>query len=177
MDFSQCTRTAKSAQPGPRTKDSHKMRVPSDWVCVWCAVCSFFGRVFGVFWCRGVSCGQGLSRGLRGANTQDWALFWPKVDRKLGIVGCSLFGTSGRTKQDTTGPNRTSQDKARAMRGGQKGLHCSALDCSKTAFFPVAGLLVERVRRVTASIYGWILVSFSDQRLLRPGLLIFDSLT
>lgn len=30
--------------------------------------------------------------GHGGVNTQDWALFWPKVDRKLGIVGCSLFG-------------------------------------------------------------------------------------
>lgn len=35
---------------------------------------------------------MGTGAGSLGVNTQDWALFWPKVDRKLGIVGCSLFG-------------------------------------------------------------------------------------
>jgi len=78
-------------------------------------VCCVFFR------CRAAPCGHGL-RGHTGANTQDWALFWPKVDRKLGIVGCSLFGAWDG--QDG-GSHRT------------KGLHCTALhlqDCS--LFFP-----------------------------------------
>jgi len=94
----------KSEEPGPRTRTR----------CVARVCCVFFR-------CRAAPCGHGL-RGHTGANTQDWALFWPKVDRKLGIVGCSLFGAWDG--QDG-GSHRT------------KGLHCTALhlqDCS--LFFP-----------------------------------------